>query len=37
MMELTKIKGATVKLDSIPFKDMIQSKSGIFIIVQSVL
>lgn len=25
MMELTKIKGATVKLDSIPFKDMIQS------------
>lgn len=26
MMELTKIKGATVKLDSIPFKDMIQSK-----------
>ncbi|MDO0978357.1 RNA-binding protein [Staphylococcus hominis] len=28
MMELTKIKGATVKLDSIPFKDMIQSKEN---------
>lgn len=28
MMELTKIKGATVKLDSIPFKDMIQSKKN---------
>ena len=27
-MELTKIKGATVKLDSIPFKDMIQSKEN---------
>ena len=25
MLELTKIKGATVKLNSIPFKDMIQS------------
>ena len=29
MMELTKIKGATVKLDSIPFKDMIQSKENL--------
>ncbi|WP_454307425.1 YlmH family RNA-binding protein [Staphylococcus hominis] len=28
MMELTKIKGATVKLDSIPFEDMIQSKEN---------
>ncbi|AUJ51745.1 RNA-binding protein [Staphylococcus hominis subsp. hominis] len=28
MIELTKIKGATVKLDSIPFKDMIQSKEN---------
>ena len=28
MMELKKIKGATVKLDSIPFKDMIQSKEN---------
>lgn len=28
MMELTKIKGATVKLDSIPFKDMIKSKEN---------
>ena len=28
MRELTKIKGATVKLDSIPFKDMIQSKEN---------
>lgn len=28
MMELTKIKGATVKLDSIPFKYMIQSKEN---------
>ena len=28
MMELTKIKGATVKLNSIPFKDMIQSKEN---------
>ena len=26
MLELTRIKGATVKLNSIPFKDMIQSK-----------
>ena len=29
MMELTKIKGATVKLDSIPFKDMIQENWNI--------